>query len=370
MSWRDALLRHFGAGLLGGITLGDWFKLLCENRFAVAPSGLLRAMAITWQALQNSPAAWLENWRYRNKLKDVEVPPPLFLLGHWRNGTTHLYNLLTIDDRFAFPNNFQALFPHAFLATEAVHSRLISFFLPKRRPMDNVEWNMQSPQEDEFALLTLSRLSPCLGWVFPKRREHYDRYLTFRDATEAETVRWKTAFTCFTRKLTWKYRKPLILKSPTHTPRIKLLLELFPQAKFVHIHRNPYAVFPSTRHTLQVNFHLHNVQRPRMDDLDERILRQYAIMYDAFFQERGLVATGHFHEVGYEDLEVDPIGQVRGIYDALQLPDFSHVEPALRKYVDSITGYQKNRFRELPEELRRRIAAAWRPYFEAWGYPT
>lgn len=350
--------------------MGDWARLLVDNRCRVSLFCLPRAAAITAQALQNSPAAWYEHLRFSRKFRDVEIPPPIFLLGHWRGGTTHLHNLMSIDERFAYPNNYQVLFPHVFLWTEVVSSKLISFFLPKRRPMDNVEWNMQSPQEDEFALLLMSRMSPYLGWAFPRRREFYDRYLTFRDVPVAEVARWKEAFVFLARKLTWKYRRPLIFKSPTHTARVKLLLELFPQAKFVHIHRDPYAVFASTRHMLQVNFTYQNLQRPAFEDLDERILDQYDEMYSAYFEERALIPPGNLHEVRYEDLERDPLNQVRNIYASLALPDFEEVEPALRRYIDSISGYQKNVFRELPDETRRRIADRWRRYFEAWSYPT
>jgi hypothetical protein len=147
MVWRDSFLRYFGPGLLGGISAGDWVILLRENHFAVAPSCLIRAAAITWQSLQNSVFRRYEQWRYGPKLKDVAVQPPLFLLGHWRNGTTHLHNLMTVDERFAFANNYQVFYPHSFLSTEASASRLLAFFMPKRCPMDNVEWNLQSPQE-------------------------------------------------------------------------------------------------------------------------------------------------------------------------------------------------------------------------------
>lgn len=146
MAWRDTFLRYFGPGLLGGITAGDWVKRLRDNHFAVAPSCLNRVMAITLHSLQNSVYRRFEQWRYGPKLKDVVVQSPLFLLGHWRHGTTHLHNLMTVDERFAFANNYQALFPHSFLSTEASASRLMGFFMPKRRPMDNVEWNLQSPR--------------------------------------------------------------------------------------------------------------------------------------------------------------------------------------------------------------------------------
>jgi omega-hydroxy-beta-dihydromenaquinone-9 sulfotransferase len=147
---------------------------------------------------------------------------------------------------------------------------------------------------------------------------------------------------------------------------------MFPQARFVHIHRDPYAVFPSSRKTFQLNSALNGLQRNREgeDDLDDWILRQYRAMYDVFFEERGLIPAGHFHEIGFEPLERDPIGEVGRIYEALGLPDFRHVEPALRRYVDSIAGYAKNAFPPLPADLRRRIATQSRPCFEEWGYPV
>jgi hypothetical protein len=370
MAWRDSLIKHFGPGLLGGITLGDWVKALRDNHFAVAPACLPRVLAITGHASQNSLFHWCENWRYGSSLKDVAVSPPVFLLGHWRNGTTHLHNLITVDQRFAFPNTYQSLFPNAFLTTEAVNSRVIDFFMPKRRPMDNVEWSMRSPQEDEFALCISSLKSPCMSWVFPQRREQYDKYLTFRDVSDTEIAQWQAAFVLFLKKLTWKYRRPLVLKSPPHTCRIRLLLQMFPEAKFVHIHRDPFAVFQSTRKMLQVNLEMHRIQKSRLADLDERILQQYRTMYDAFFDERSLIPEGRFHEIGFETLEQDPVGQVRRIYEALNLPDFEPAEPALRRYVDSIAGYQKNEFPTLPPDLRTRIAKAWRPCFDEWSYPV
>src|SRR5687768_18104609 len=43
-----------------------------------------------------------------------------------------------------------------------------------------------------------------------------------------------------------------ILKSPPHTCRVPTLLRLFPDARFVHIVRDPYAVYPSTLHLWRI----------------------------------------------------------------------------------------------------------------------
>src|SRR5437588_2307866 len=139
MTWRERLLRWTGPGLLSGLTFGRWIELLRDNHFSVAPSCLSRALAISFQSIQNSILHWNDQRRFGFELASIDVPPPLFVLGHWRNGTTHLHNLLAVDERFAFPNNYQALYPLTFLTAERIHSRMFDFFLPRRRPMDNVE---------------------------------------------------------------------------------------------------------------------------------------------------------------------------------------------------------------------------------------
>ena len=369
MEWREALLRWFGPGMLGGITFGDWLRLLRDNHFDVSPRALVRATAITCQSAQNCVLRWVEGRRYGDMVRNAEVLPPVFVLGHWRSGTTHLHNLLAVDDRFAFPNNYQALFPHAFLSMERTQSPFIQWFLPPRRPMDNIEWTMKSPQEDEFALCIMTFMSPCMGWFFPKRRDHYDRYLTFRDVSEREVTRWQAALVAYLKRLSWKYKRPLVLKSPPHTGRIRRLLEVFPRAKFVHVHRHPYAVFSSTRKMLNVNFAMHCLQRPPApQDLDGWILRQYRAMHEAFFVDRALIPPGQYHEVCFEELEVDPLGQMERLYEALELGEFSVTRPALERYLNGIRGYRKNEFPELPAALRRRIADECRLCFEQWGY--
>jgi hypothetical protein len=312
-------------------------------------------------------AAW-EDWFYGRKVRNTRVAPPLFILGIWRSGTTHLHNLLAQDDRFAYPTTYQVFYPHTFLTTEQRNARLVQFFLPPKRPQDNVALGVQEPQEDEFALCCLTGRALPMAWAFPRRANHYGRYLTLRKASAGEVAEWTSALAGLVQKLAFKYGKLLVLKSPGHTCRIRLLLDLFPQAKFVHIHRNPYDVFRSTQHMVRTVTPWWALQRPDYSDLERRTLQQYGEVYEAFFEERGLIPKGHFHEVGFEALEADPIGQVRGIYEALDLPDFGHVEPGLRRYLAAIAGYKKNTLPDLPADGRSCVAKEWRRSFEEWGY--
>jgi LPS sulfotransferase NodH len=369
MKWRERLTAIFGPGLFAGVTCGDWLRTLRAHGCRIAPKHWLNAWSITYGSVSNSLAARLERWRFADRVATTEVPPPVIILGHWRSGTTLLHNLLCQGGRFAFPNLFQVMYPHTFLTAEAVQSRLWAYFLPRTRcGLDNVALAWDAPYEDEFATATLTGLSPYLTPPFPEGRARYDRYLTFRDASREEAGAWQQALLGFLRKVTWKYGRPLVLKSPGHTCRIRLLLEMFPEAKFVHIHRHPCEVFRSSMRMMEVMQSMWALQRHDGVDWEARVIRQYREMYDVFFEERGLIPPGQFHEVRFADLEANPVATVRGIYEGLSLPEFAEVEPALRGYVASLAGYRKNEFPPLAEEVVQRLAREWGRCFEEWGY--
>jgi hypothetical protein len=366
--WRAALLRRCGPGVLAGITFGQWVRLLRGSDLSMDASCFPRAVAITLQSLKNAVWARVELRKYGDLLDSVTLQPPIFILGHWRNGTTHLHQIMAQDKRFAFPNSYQVSFPQNFLSTEAWEAPMAALFLPPRRPMDGMEWTLASPQEDEFALCASTWKSPCMGWVFPRQRERFAKYLTFRDVPPAEIGEWRDAFERFLRKLQLRNDRPIILKSPPHTARVSLLLEMFPAAKFIHIHRNPVAVFQSCRKAFDIILDWHRLQRRDANDLDEWIIRQYREMYDAFFEARPLIPAGQFCEVAFEELEEDPIGQVKKIYETLGLPSFETFEPALREYMNSLAGYKKNAHPDLSPQWKARLKSSWQRCFEEWGY--
>jgi len=351
---------------LYGMALDEYLALLRRHRFAVDAPYLPRAAFMALSCTLTSLIRAYEDRRYGPELAGVEVREPLFVLGHWRSGTTYLHNLLALDKRFAHPNVWRALNPHTFLTTER-YSGIVKLVSPKTRQIDSMELGADVPFEDEFA--TCGTLcSPFLAGAFPRAAEHYDRYLTFRGVPEEEVARWQKSLILFYKKMTWKFGRPLVLKSPPHTCRIRLLLEMFPDARFVHIHRNPYAVFRSTKARLRNEKHL-RLQSSGWPDFDARIIRRYRIMYDSFFEERHLILEGRFHELSFEELERDPVGVVRRIYDRLDIPGFEEFEPSLKQYVGSVSGYRKNEFPELPAALREKITHAWERSFEEWGYP-
>ncbi|MDR3635928.1 MAG: sulfotransferase [Isosphaeraceae bacterium] len=341
-----------------GLTLADWRQLLRRERYRIDPVYWPRALWISAQGFWNSYAERTVEQRFGAAIDAARVEAPVFVLGHYRSGTTFLHELLRTDPRFASPNRFQTFNPRTFLGTEPWLAPVVEpFMLPRR------------VQEDEVAYAVLTQLSPYMDWIFPRSQHGYERYLTFHDADPAEVAQWSAALVRFMKALTVKHQRPLILKSPPHTARVRLLLRLFPDARFVHIRRDPYAVFVSTIGLLKSLYPVFGLQRgPRKID-EDAVLRTYKTMYDAYFDDIHLVPPGQLIEIAYEDLEHDPLGQLRTIYDGIALGDFDEVRPALDEYIASIAGYRKNRHRPLADATREKVAEACARSFDAWGYP-
>ncbi len=343
---------------LEGIAQNDWIQLLRRERFRINPLWWPRSAWLSAMSVWNAAAAQRVEARFGAQINATRVEAPVFVLGHYRSGTTHLHELLAHDPRYASPNRYQTFNPSTFLGTESWLGPLVEpFMLPRR------------VQEDEVAYMVATQLSPYMDWCFPNSRNGYERYLTFRGADPEEVAAWSAAVVRFLKSLTLKYQRPLILKSPPHTARVRLLLKLFPDARFIHIRRNPYAVFVSTIGLLKSIRPVFGFQLgPKTTDVDY-VLRTYRTMYEAYFADRELVPPGQLVEIAYEDLDRDPIGQLRMLYGTLALGDFEVVRPALETYLASLGTYQKGRYRPLDDATRGKVAEACAQCFEAWGYP-
>ena len=353
---------------LQGITFRDWTRLVANRRLSVEPRYVPRMAWTGIGSVINSMQARLERRRFGDRIAGARVESPLFVLGQYRSGTTHLHNLLATDQRFGFVNYYQATFPHTFLTTESMGSRLGAAFSMRRRPYDDVALGLGEPAEDELSLCSLTFLSYHMCWHFPSAADFYRRYVTFDGVEPAERDRWKAAFKGMTRKLSVKYERPLVFKSPCHTARIPLLLELFPDARFVHIHRNPLEVFQSTRKMENKVGPLFQFERRDPTAIDEHVLWRYKATYDAYLAHRGAIPRGRLVEVSYVDLVDDTIGTLRRIYEGLDLPDFEVARPAVETYLSSLRNYKVNRYSSLDSGTTRRVVGEWGRFFEEWGY--
>jgi hypothetical protein len=163
--------------------------------------------------------------------------------------------------------------------------------------------------------------------------------------------------------------KPLVLKSPTHLGRISTLLELFPQARFIHIYRDPYRVYLSIRHMYNKLSPDQGLQHLSDEEMHLYILYFYSEMMQAFFRDKMMIPPHNLVEVQFETLEQDPMTELERIYQKLQLPDFTEAKPVFATYLASQTEYQKNQF-TIPQEAIQTVNQHWQFALDKLGYPT
>ena len=352
-----------------GMRAKTWLSLLATNHFDVSFAKLPTVTSITAVSLLNSALAGIDNLIYGRRIARVQLKaPPVFILGHWRSGTTFLHELLIRDPSHTFPSTYQCFVPHHFVFTESWITPWTKRLLPSRRPMDNMAAGWQRPQEDEFALGNLGQPTPYLSMLFPQRGSVYPEYLDMRGLTPHQVTAWQNALGEFFRRITFRDDRRIVVKSPAHTARVRTLLDMFPDAKFVHIVRNPFDVFASTVNLWKS---LNEVQRVQAAGnpawIEEYVLDGFERMYDAFEADRQRLDENQLYELRYEDLVEDPAEELNQIYEKLALGDYSNVEPAVASHLAEIGNYRTNHY-ELAEETLNRVRQRWGGYFERYGY--
>jgi hypothetical protein len=294
--------------------------------------------------------------------------PPLFIIGHWRTGTTLLHEMLILDERHTYPTTYECFAPHHFLLSEPWFTRWFRFLIPAHRPMDNMAAGFDHPQEDEFALCMLGVPSPYWSVAFPNRNPQNPEYLDLTGLSRRALDEWKRAFVGFLQRLNFKEPdRRLILKSPPHTCRIPVLLDLFPDAMFVHIVRDPYVVIPSTVNLWTSLSRSQGFQVSSFDGLEEIVLDTFEHMFNRFEATRGLIRAGRFHEMRYEDLIAEPIEEMRKLYSELGLGAFDRVRPALERFWAGQSDYRTNHY-GLSDDQRAAISRRCAAVIDRYAY--
>lgn len=352
---------------LGGDFFG-WIRLLINNRFGVGLCYLHSLVFISISTLFHTIIRYVQELFFGRRVNKTRIEhDPIFIIGHWRSGTTLLHDLLTMDERYTYPTTYECLSPNHFLFTESLVTRFFRFVLPKQRPMDNMALGWDRPQEDEFAFCNMGQPSPYLTIAFPNHPPQYQEYFDLESVPPEALKRWKESFIRFLKQISIRTPKRIVLKSPTHTYRIKILLDLFPNAQFVHIVRDPYVVFLSTIKLWRSLYLDHGLQKPTFEGLEDYVFDNFTHLYKKLEEVRPLLDSSRFYELRYEDLVRDPVGQLRGIYSNLGLGEFERVLPKVEQYVRQTRDYKPNRY-ELNPDLRHLITRRWGEVIRRYGY--
>lgn len=353
----------------GGLPLRSFIRF-AASRPPMHVSRIFRILPLPFMAVYNSTMGFVEYVIYGRRIANTKPSKsPVFIIGHWRSGTTLLHDLISQDPQFAFPNLYQVLFPSHFLTTERIAVPLTSWMVPKSRPMDNIKTSWRSTQEDEIALLLLTLLSPYMVMAFPDQPEKYQKTWDLKGLPQSDVQRWKDAMALFVKKLTVRDPRQQVMKSPGHTMKIPYILELFPDARFLYIYRNPYNVIRSGVHLRRTICEANTLGRPTLATCEEDVLNTYEQCIRTYHEDRKLVPGGQLHEIRFEDLERDPVGELNRAYEKLGLGDFGPLRRILEPQLPAIRSYRKNRFDENEGDMRA-IYDRLKFAFDEYGYAS
>lgn len=348
-----------------GASWNVWRRMLRAHR--IGPAYWPKACAITLCTAAAAPLRALDRMKTPNGAAAL-AKPPIFIVGHWRSGTTHLHNLFCQDPQFGYVSTFQTIVPGGCISGRRWLAPLIGAHMPSVRPMDNMELSLFGPQEEEVAL---AHMTPCAYYhalYFPRAmRSFFDRYVMFEGISDEERAEWACNYRALLAKAAFiAGGRRLVLKNPANTGRIRALLEMFPGAKFIHIYRDPFVVLPSTVHFYDRILPLTVLQRADRDAIVANVYAMYGALMTRCVETQGAVPEGQWAEVRFEDLERDPVGEMARLYRTLDLGAFD-ARDTVASYAAAQADYRKNAF-TLETPVRDRIAEVSGAFVARWGY--
>lgn len=347
----------------------NWIRLLRENNRPKSKY-ILRVLYVTVMTILFLPCRVLQNLIYRQKINAAKIEKdPVFMLGHFRSGGTHLMNLMTRDDQWGFISTTQAILPGMFLMGRTIRN-IFNLFLHEKRPMDNVMVTPESPEEPEHAICNSIPYGFYHGLCFPDRMMDYFRNsVLFENGPSGKIHRcWEKTYLKILKACTFSNAgKQLLIKNPPDTARIPHILKIFPDAMFIFLYRNPYVMFPSIKKFYRVYIDDWQLRDICDEDLEDNILQIYRQIMDRYQQDKQLIPGEHLLEVRFEDLEDHPLEELKRIYGHLGLEGFEDSVDNFKDYIDTQRDYQKNRY-SLTKQQIERISQEWSEDINRWGY--
>jgi hypothetical protein len=347
-----------------------WRELKADNKI----EGVYKKKAayISWMVFfVLPPLVWLQKTIFGKRIaaEDLSKKQPIFILGHWRSGTTHLHYLFHRDPNFGTLSNYQSFLHNIALLSKSWLKVLLSPLMPETRPQDNVKVNPDLPAEEEQPLSVMSTKSGFHTWNFPSNRSYFDKYNTFKGISAAEKKAWQEDYQTVLKNISFfNDGKQLVLKNPHNTSRVKELLELFPESKFIFIHRNPYDVFVSTRHLMFRAVRVSFLEFISHEAIEDMIFYFFTNTMKKYIAERDLIPKENLVEVSFDQMEADSGAQIERMYRELNLPGYLEAKPNFDEYLASVKNYKKNKFRNMRPEIQERINKEWKFAFDEWGY--
>ena len=109
--------------------------------------------------------------------------------------------------------NISFTFSFSLLSLDRLN-KVLSIFVPGKRPQDNVKVTLDDPAEEEQAFSTISTRSSIHSFYFPANRTYLNKYHLFEGITEQEKVEWKQDYLFILKNIAYYAKKNYWNSSP------------------------------------------------------------------------------------------------------------------------------------------------------------
>lgn len=350
---------------LAGTSFRNYLKVISGNK--ILPKHYVKVVLTLIIILIGTPFRWIEKIKFSRKIKRYKFKePPIFILGHWRSGTTFLHNVMCQDPKAGYLTTFNASFPH-YLGSKWLFESFMKLVMPDKRPADNVKLDTKYPQEEEFSIGNVHPYSYYNFWYFPKRyEEYYEKYVRLNDPSIRNY--WKKKYkNHIIKSLIDTNGERAIFKNPVLTGRADTLVELFPEGKFINIYRNPVIVFLSTRKFFRELFPTLWFHEINHDEIDEMIITTFIKIVNDFEEKKKLIPNENLVEIKFEEFEKRPLEGLEEIYSKLNLKSWEEAKHSLESYINSQKSYKKNNYKMKRQDLDM-VLKHWGFAMKLWDY--
>ena len=355
--------RLFTPHILIGSNLINFLRWLFQLNFSIKGGAIIRLFISFLILLLLTPFRIIESVLCFFAKKQ-EVKQPIFIVGHARSGTTFFHDSLNEMEDFAAPRMIDCLFPLLNKYFEFMLIPILKKVLPETRLMDKMKVRWDSPQEEEFGMALMSFHSGVNFLFAPKNAyEVMNNYVLLNDASSKS--KWLSAHLRFARKIqSMNKGKTLVFKSPGNTARMAELLEIYPDAKFIHIVRDPQDVIPSTLYLYQQILPEFSLQNDAKFNLQNYVFDYYESVMKKFLESKNTVAADQLYELKYEEFIENPLEILENAFSALKI-EFS--ADNFNAFFESRKKYNRNKFKNDPK-LSERIRERCNNIIEKYHY--
>ncbi|MAZ01035.1 MAG: hypothetical protein CMP58_02430 [Flavobacteriales bacterium] len=311
--------------------------------------------------LLQTPFHWIELILYKKKIKSHKIKhPPVIILGYWRSGTTYLQRILTVNKKTTYLSLYESILPLGSIIHSIFLEKIMNFIFKKikiKHPLHRTNLDTKFPSEEDIALCCSAyEHTPMWAHVYSKKAKYFFNKYLICEKESKEYSMFKKMYSYLVKKISFQNpNKTIILKSPCNTSKIKEIMEIFPNAKFIYISRNINDVYYSNMKLLKTN-KTQWLQKMDEKERDELFIYSYNKMMNYYNKNKHIIPKDNLIEIKFEEFFKRPEYFIEQINSKFKIPYSKEDEKRYKQFILKYHG--KNRYKykkQLPKNIKEKI---------------